>query len=142
MAFVRWRGNCAELLATVYENGHSRQILVANLVTSYASVGLRQQVAREHPEIHVDWLAVESALARGPKSAAVPERAMTILQAESLLRDLAQRLSSGDKMTKEAFLLMDAADVLFRLRSDPRFVTPSQSATLSSDDTVHVPSLS
>ena len=36
MAFVRWRGNCAELLATVYENGRSRQILLANLPVQWS----------------------------------------------------------------------------------------------------------
>lgn len=51
MAFVRWRGTCAELLATVYENGRSRQILLANLPGPYASLGTRLQVTKEHPDI-------------------------------------------------------------------------------------------
>lgn len=124
MAFVRWRGNCAELLTTVYENGRNRQILLANLSAPYASVGLRQQVAREHPGVYVDWPKVERALARGPKSVPIPEPAMTIVQAECLLRDLAQQLTPNDRMTREAAILMDAADILFGLRSDHRFVTP------------------
>lgn len=31
MAFVRWRGRCAQLLATVYDHGASHQVLLAHL---------------------------------------------------------------------------------------------------------------
>ena len=135
MAFVRWRGNCAELLASVWDQGRSRQILLANLSAPYASLGVRQQVAREHPDIHVDWLAVECALARGPQFATIPDPAMTILEAESVLRGLAQRLAPNHGMTREALLLLDAADVLNGLRSNPRFPDLAQSAELSPSDT-------
>jgi hypothetical protein len=37
MAFVRWRGCSAQLLATVYENGRSKQIVLARLPEFYAS---------------------------------------------------------------------------------------------------------
>lgn len=137
MAFVRWRGTCAELLATVYENGRSHQILLANLTGFYASVGLRQQVAHEHPDIPVNWLAVDRALARGPKTAPTPEPPLTILQAETLLRGIALQLMSDDRMTRDAGILMDAADILFGLRADPRLVDCLQSAILSSDDDPH-----
>ena len=134
MAFVRWRGTCAELLASVWDQGRSHQILLANLSAPYASLGVRQQVAREYPDIHVDWLAVERALARGPKSVTLPEPAMTILKAESLLRDLAQQLAPNHGITREALLLLDAADVLYGLRADPRFADLTQSANLSPSD--------
>ncbi|MDA8217377.1 MAG: hypothetical protein M0Z94_07135, partial [Dehalococcoidales bacterium] len=131
MAFVRWRGNCAELFASVFENGRSRQILLANLTGTYASVGVRQQVAREHPDIHVDWLAVERALARGPKAARQPEPPLSILQAETLLRGIAQQLMSDRPTPREAFQLMDAADILTALRHDPRFADHRKRGDLS-----------
>lgn len=35
MAFVRWRGNSASLLTTVYDQGKSRQVLLARLGSGY-----------------------------------------------------------------------------------------------------------
>ena len=146
MAFVRWRGNCAELLTTVYENGKSRQIVLANLWTDHASDQIREQVATKHPEIHVDWLAVERTLARGPKAKPTPEPPLTILQAENLLRTIAQELGADGMTPWEANRLNSAADVLTSLRSDPRLAAicrlaeqpapgdPSQRTGLSPDD--------
>jgi hypothetical protein len=147
MAFVRWRGTCAELLSTVYENGRSRQILLANLWHDHAADYVREQVAREHPQIHVDWLAVERTLARGPKTKPVPEPPLTLLQAENLLRTIAQELRGDALEPWEANHLNRAADTLTSLRSHPRLATlcecydkapsaePSQRSDLSSDDT-------
>ena len=145
MAFVRWRGNCAELLTTVYENGKSRQILLANLPQDYASDWVREQVAREHPDIRVDWLDVERALARGPKAKPTPEPPLTLLQAENLLRVIAQELRGDGLEPWQANRLNHAADILSSLHSDPRLAAlcrdnplngePPRNATLSSDDT-------
>ncbi len=146
MAFVRWRSNCAELLTTVYENGKSRQILLANLWTDHADDQIREQVARQHPRIRVDWLAVERTLARGPKAKPAPEPPLTILQAENLLRTIAQELRADGLMPWAPDRLNSAADALTALRSDPRLAAvcrlteqptprdPSQRANLSSDD--------
>ncbi len=136
MAFVRWRGNCAELLATVYENGRSRQILLANLYDTCACLNIRLQVAKEHPDIHVDWFAVDLALARGPKPARTPEPPVTIVQAEALLRGLAQQLMHGDLLTREGVTLLNAADILFSLRAQyPSGEALGKGADLSSADT-------
>lgn len=135
MAFVRWRGTCAELLATVYENGRSRQILLTNLPGPYVSLGTRLQVTREHPDISVDWLAVDRALARGPNAVRTPEPAMTVIEAESLLRNTAQHMMQGDRLTHQAAVLLDAADILFTLRSQCH----SENANVSSDDRARPP---
>ena len=67
MAFVRWRGNSAQLLATVYDQGRSRQILLANLHGAYATTAsVRKTVAEQFPEVVIDWHAVDRALATGP----------------------------------------------------------------------------
>jgi hypothetical protein len=151
MAFVRWRGNCAELLTTVYENGKSRQILLANLWTDHADDQIREQVARQHPQIRVDWLAVERTLARGPKTEPAPDLPLTILQAENLLRTLAQELRADGLMPWAPNRLNSAADVLTSLRSDPRLAAvcrlaeqptprdPSQRTDLSSDVSARPP---
>jgi hypothetical protein len=151
MAFVRWRGNCAELLTTVYENGKSRQLLLANLWTDHASDQIREQVARQHPNIRVDWLAVERTLARGPKAKPAPEPSLTILQAENLLRTIAQELRTDGLMPWASDRLNSAADALTAMRSDPRLAAvcrlaeqptprdPSQRTDLSSDDDARPP---
>ena len=64
MAFVRWRGNCAQLLATLSVQGHSRQICLANLEGRYAVPDwIRMRVQDEHPAIRVDWERIDRALA-------------------------------------------------------------------------------
>ena len=65
MAFVRWRGNCAELLATVYDQGRSRRLRLAHLVEMRVTPELRAEVAARFPGVRVDWDAVDVALARG-----------------------------------------------------------------------------
>ncbi len=139
MAFVRWRKNCAELLATVYENGKSRQILLANLPDPYTRLETRLQVAAEHPELHIDWLAVERELAKGPKTAQRSDPPMTMLQAEVLLRDLAQQLASDPLMHSEVTQLDNAAVLLFIMRTDSRFSDLSQRANVTSDDGARPP---
>lgn len=67
MAWVRWRGGCAQLLATVWDSGRSRQVLLANLQGAYAApASLRAAVTARFPTISVDWAAVDRALAAGP----------------------------------------------------------------------------
>ena len=66
MAFVRWRGGCAQLLASVWEDGRSRQMLLTNLPGFAASVALREAVAARFPTLAVDWAAVDRALVAGP----------------------------------------------------------------------------
>ena len=65
MAFVRWRGNCAELLATVYDQGRSRRLRLVHLVEMRVTPELRAEVAARFPGVRVDWDAVDVALARG-----------------------------------------------------------------------------
>jgi len=65
VAFVRWRGNCAELLTTVYAHGQSRQLRLAPLPERHVTADLRAEVAARCPGVPVDWAAVDVALARG-----------------------------------------------------------------------------
>ena len=66
MAFVRWRGQYAQLVATVYEAGRYRKITLASLHDFYASDLAKLRVAEKFPHIKVDWEAVDRALAQGP----------------------------------------------------------------------------
>ncbi|MGD0857083.1 MAG: hypothetical protein ABSA18_14990 [Dehalococcoidia bacterium] len=68
MAFVRWRGRCCELVATVYENGKSKKIILANIHDFYVPEWVKEEVATKFPSVRVDWLAVDQAIAQGPPS--------------------------------------------------------------------------
>ena len=54
MAFVRWRGGYAQLLASVWEDGRSRQMLLTHWPGFAASVALREAVAARFPTLTVD----------------------------------------------------------------------------------------
>lgn len=71
MAFLRWRGTRAQLLATVYEDGRSRQVVLANLGGAYTvHRTIRARVDAAFPHLHVDWAAIDGALAVGPPGSA------------------------------------------------------------------------
>lgn len=120
MAFVRWRGNSAQLLATVYENGRSKQITLASLPELYASDLTRMRVAEKFPGVKVDWLAVDRALAQGPPPGAlkqdIPPEYLDYAAIEHYLRQWAKDAEEAN-MTGEAIKLRLAAGVLTEWRA-------------------------
>lgn len=92
MAFVRWRGNSAELLTTVYEQGRSRQVRLACLGGAYfVHPEVRAAVADRFPGVMIDWDAVDQALVEGPpheraQAVEVPNDRLEWLQLERRLR--------------------------------------------------------
>lgn len=89
MAFVRWRGNSAQLLTTIYASGRSRQILLANFHgLYYAPENIKEMVVAKFPQITVDWTAVNKALAAGPPGdpSLTPEQWDWVTVAEALRR--------------------------------------------------------
>ena len=93
MAFVRWRGQCAQLLATVYDHGRSRQILLANLQGAYAiAPSLQQEITTRFPTLSIDWTAVNRTLALGPPGTPPPTpRQRTWLEVAEALRTWADQ---------------------------------------------------
>ena len=70
MAFVRWRGASAPRLATVWEAGRPRQVLLAHRHGECPAAGaLREALDAQYPALRIDGAAVDRALAAGP-----PER--------------------------------------------------------------------
>ena len=112
MAFVRWRGNSAQLLTTVYDHGRSRQILLANLHGAYATTtSVRKAVAEQFPDVVVDWHAVDQALAIGPSTALPPSPAqLEWATVASWLQDWAMDRTQGFPAERAA--LQVAAQVL------------------------------
>ena len=117
MAFVRWRGHCAQLLATRYEQGQSRQICLANLSNWYAvPFDVRAEVTRRYPEFTIDWAEIDRVLAAGPPGARVlsPEQ-LTWLEVELQLRNWAE---GPDVIPSDRQILQLAARILTRWRAE------------------------
>lgn len=116
MAFVRWRGNSAELLTTVYEQGRSRQVRLACLGGAYfVRAEVRTDVTQRFPGITVDWDAVDQALVEGPpheraRALQAPNDRLEWLQLERRLRYWAAQTVS--LRPQEADRLHAAAAVL------------------------------
>ena len=93
MAFIRWRGPRAPRLATVYQDGRSRQVVLANLGGAYAvPTGVRAHVAAAFPTIRVDGAAIDRALVVGPPgSPPLTAAPWTWVTAAAALRDWARR---------------------------------------------------
>jgi len=136
MAFVRWRGHCAQLIATVYEGGRSRKITLACLPGFYVPGSTKQYVAEKFPNIKVDWLAVDRALAKGPpgvlKTSTPPEH-LDYATVENYLRRWASK-AYRENLTHDAGVLVKAADVLTQWRArfyhanDPGRAKPAKTA--------------
>jgi len=116
MAFVRWRGNCAQLLMTEYAEGKSRQVLLANLNSSYfVTAATKKHVAQRFPQVVVDWAAVDQSMAKGPpQSPPLTKQEWDFAAVEHALRQWA---SSPSAVQKEVSLLLQTAEVITRWRT-------------------------
>ena len=112
MAFVRWRGTCAQLLTTVYEHGRSRQVLLANLHGGFAtSPSVWAAVADRFPHVTVDWAAVDRALPVEPPASSPPTaEQLTWAAVAHQLLEWAMEASEG--RPEERTALRRAAEVL------------------------------
>ena len=117
MAFVRWRGACAQVLATVYDRGRSRQELLSNVHSGYhVPETLRADVAARFPAVTVDWNRVEVALAQGPPGTPpLTPQAWDWLEVEQALRAWAQE--DPGLLPADAATLRAAAQVLTNRRA-------------------------
>lgn len=116
LAYVRWRGNSAALLATVYEQGRSRQVQLAPLGCSYrVPNGIREHVTEHFPNIVVDWETINQSMAQGPSNAApLTAEQLSYLEVENHLRDWANVAKSYPGESQQ---LLAAANVLSGFRS-------------------------
>jgi len=118
MAFVRWRGNCAQLLMTEYVQGKSRQVLLANLNSGYfVTEATKRHVAQRFPQVVVDWAMVDQSMAKGPpQSQPLTQQEWDFAAVEHALRQWASS-SSPYAMQKEVSMLLQVAEVLTRWRT-------------------------
>ena len=131
MAFVRWRGRSAELLATVYEQGRSRQVRLACLGGHAVDPDTRADVTARFPGIRVDWEAIDLAIASG-SPAERAQRATNGWPDDRLeWLHLQRRLHYWAALTAklqpaDARALLTAAEVLARWRLAPPSVPQAE----------------
>ncbi len=115
MAFVRWRGKCAQLLTTIYTDKGSKQVTLANFPEFRISQATRRDVERNYPDVKLDWIKIVRTLAKGPPEMMkkIPDEHMDMAEVEEHLRKWAAK---ADRET-EANRLYMAADVLVSLRA-------------------------
>ncbi len=143
MAFIRWRGNSAELLTTVYDRGRSRQMRLATLGGAfYVEPHVRAVVTERFPHVHIDWDAVELALTEGPPheraqtAAGTPNDRLEWLEMERRLRYWAGMIEP--RCSWQADRLRAAGAVLREWREakpDFPFAEPPPVCAVSTDPT-------
>lgn len=112
MAWIRWRGQSAQLLATVWENGKTRQRYLASLGGVYTvPEWVQAQITSRFPTIPIDWPAIQATLVQGPPGVPPPSAAMLDWAAvESRLREWAQ--TGPEDYPGERHALRAAAHIL------------------------------
>lgn len=105
MAFVRWRGRCAQLLATVYDHGTSHQVLLASLGGAYTvNPSLQEDIAQRWPALTIHWAVINETLALGPPGTPTPTSAQrTWLDIAHLLRQWADTEAHGPQERRDLF---------------------------------------
>lgn len=116
MAFIRWRGRCAQLLTTVYVGGRSKQVTLTNLPGFSITEDTKHYVTEKFPDILVDWLTITRSLAEGPPHSLnekTPTEHLDMAVVEQYLRKWAHEA----KVANDAHRLYDAAGVLTEWRA-------------------------
>lgn len=111
MAWIRWRGTTAHLMATVWIAGKNRHRYLASLGGVYSvSAGTRAAVSANYPDLHIDWAAIDRALAQGPPGTRpLPPEAWDWAAVEHQLRDWAVQ---EEVLACERRTLEEAAEIL------------------------------
>jgi len=115
VGFIRWRGRCAQLLATVYVNGRSKQVTLAKLSDFFVPEATKRDVEEKYPDIKVDWTKLARALARGPSDIMkmkTPGEHLDMAEVENCLRVWA---AEADKTDSNSLIL--AAGILTKWRA-------------------------
>src|SRR5665648_384036 len=91
MAFIRWRGRCAQLLTTVYVGGRSKQVMLTNLhglsITRSLAEGPPRILKEKTPTEHLDMAVVEQSLRKWASEAKVASHAQRLYDAAGVLTE-------------------------------------------------------
>ncbi len=120
MAWIRWRGDTAQLMATVWEDGHSHQQYLGSLGAEYTVPSHRRDhITARFPTVLIDWDAINQAVATGPRGTPpLNPTALTWATVEWQLEAWSETGPALDRMERQALHL--AALVLrnWRARGD------------------------
>lgn len=116
MAFIRWRGRCAQLLATEYVDGRSKQLTLTNLPGFYITEATKHYVAEKFPDVLVDWVTVTRSLAEGPPNI-MQERTPTEHLDMAVVELYLRKWAAEAKVANHANRLYEAAGVLTEWRA-------------------------
>lgn len=112
MAWIRWRGATAQLMATVWDQGKSRQQYLGSLGAEYTvPPHRRRQITARFPTVPIDWDAINRTVAAGPPGTPPLDRTVwTWAEVEWQLEAWSQTGPVGDVYEQRA--LQAAAMVL------------------------------
>ena len=116
MAFIRWRGRCAQLLGTVYVDGRSKQITLTNLPGFYITEATKHYVAEKFPDVLVDWVTITRSLTEGPPNS-LKEKTPTEHMDMAIVEQSLRKWAHEAKVANHAHRLYDAAAVLTEWRA-------------------------
>ena len=117
MAFIRWRGRCAQLLATVYVDGRSKQITLLSIPGFHISETEKKIVSNKFPSIDVDWIAIARSLAEGPPDI-LKEKTPAEHFDMAVVEDYLRKWAEEAKIAKDSHHLVAAAAVLTEWRAN------------------------
>lgn len=108
MAFVRWRGETAQILASVWKEGKSKQVRVCSLPPEQRTItpGLKEIVAKEVPDVVIDWDEIQNQLDAGPAGG---DYMRTAVQLAMWAMDLDLTREERGKMREVSDMLMSYA---------------------------------
>ena len=126
MAWIRWRGQSAQLMATVWHDGKNRHRYLASLGGVYTVPEWKQaQIQQRFPGIPIDWAAIQATLVQGPPSGPPPTAAMLDwAEVEARLWEWARTGPEGYPGEHEA--LREAARVLESWRAREAYTTDAE----------------
>ena len=92
MAWIRWRGHTAQLMATIGDHGKQRQQYLGSLGAEYTvPEPVKARITARFPTLTIDWDAVNRTVAAGPPGTPPPSpAAWDWARVEWLLEDWSQ----------------------------------------------------
>ncbi len=118
MAWIRWRGNTAHLMVTDHHAGKTTQRYLGSLGGAYAvTASERARIAARHPDVVVDWAAIDDALAAGPPgSPPLTVGEWDAARVEHQLREWTTTLADLEPMERQTLTAAAAVLQLWRAR--------------------------
>ena len=139
LGFIRWRGRCAQLLATIYEGGRSRQVTLTKLSGFYVSEATKRDVQEKYQNIQIDWAEIARSLAKGPPDIMkrkTPKKHLDMAEVENYLRLWACEINDkndSNSLNLAAGVLTKWRAVFYQANEDKSYLDGKQEIIFESD---------